>query len=307
MPNQWRQYAAMTRPLELKYHPVITRIILKFRKQFIALYKQNPHAAHSALQQVTVNEEMTKVVQSIYKVAGVAGARMQHEEIKKHLRQKDITLIMRTKAGFGRNEQWIRDVIEFLRLHLLEMVANITETMKGDIQKILEQSVSNGWGIAETVKHLEEIGLIRARASVIARTEINNAANAGHKIAAQSLPYEVNKGWLAAHDERTRPGHREVDGHQVGEDDLFEVPVYRGKIRIGTEQMDGPGDPKASVGNLANCRCRRLYFPKRDANGRLILREPNQARVIPLRRPQEIPAHQIAAVLKDNVFVGVKK
>jgi hypothetical protein len=88
MPDNWKPYARITRKLEIKYHPVITRIILKFRKQFIALYKQNPHAAHSALQQVTVNEEMTKVVQSIYKVAGVAGARMQAEEIKKHVKAK---------------------------------------------------------------------------------------------------------------------------------------------------------------------------------------------------------------------------
>lgn len=265
-----------------------------------------------------INEDILKVLRALYKTAGLSGAKLLWEEQKRFVSKKDLTILATmyrkggfvpfwTKAGggFGRNEEWIRLVAQYLRLHGLEMAAKITETMREDVIKILEMAVDEGWGIDETVRQLETRYVI-PRARVIARTEINTATNMGHKAASKTLPYEVNKKWIAAKDERTRPGHRDINGHMVDEDDFFEVPIYEGNKKVGTEQMEGPGDPNASAKNRINCRCRRIYPPKRNASGGLIMRNPNQAPVIPMRRPQQIPLTGIAAVLKSNIKVGVE-
>lgn len=295
MPNHWKPYAAKTKLLEEKYKPAIERIIVKFRKQFISHYKQSPHSAHAALNQITLHQDIATLIQSIYKTAGLMGARMTNEEIKKQATLK--------AAGFGRNDIWVRDVVNYLKLHMLEFVSGITDTMRQDILNILQKAVENGWSIDETVNELSKTSLMAARAVVIARTEINRAANVGHTIAAQSLPYEVDKKWVAAVDHRTRHSHRLINNHQVSETGYFEVQTPKG----GTEQMLFPGDPDASAANTVNCRCRVIYIPKRDSQGRLLIRDRAQAPVIPMRRPSHIPAADIAAVLKENVFIGVEK
>jgi uncharacterized protein with gpF-like domain len=156
------------------------------------------------------------------------------------------------------------------------------------------------------VKNLQSTGLIEARANVIARTEIVRAANVGHSVAAKSFPYEVNKKWSAAKDHRVRHSHVFINGHMVDENDYFEVPVYKGDKKIGTEPMLYPGDANASAGNTINCRCRVLYEAKRDTAGNLIMRNPAQAPVIPMRRVPSYDPAQIAAILKSNVTVTVK-
>lgn len=298
MPNN-RRYLQSTSALEKRYKPAITRIIQKFRKEFIRRYKANPQAARNELNSILLNEDIAKVLRSIYRTAGLMGARMANEEIKKQATIK--------AAGFGRNETWIRDVINYLRLHNLEMVSAITDTMKEDIIKILEMALKEGWGIQETVKELQT-RYVLPRAAVIARTEINRASNVGHSVAAKSLPYEVDKRWVAALDHRTRHSHKKINNHVTGEDDYFNVPIYKGDNNTGQfDQMLFPGDPSASAANTVNCRCRVIYVPKRDSQGRLLLRNRSQATVIPMRRPQQIPVEQIAAILKSQIHIGVEK
>lgn len=310
MPNHWTRYAAKTKRLEQIFEPKLIRVIKKFRKDFISdLQNHGESYARNQLNNTVYNEDLAPLVQAMYKTGGLTGAKLQYAELKPFEAEARRMLAARKEmkaANFGRNETWIRDVLDFLKLHLLEIVQDITSTMKEDILRILQKAVDGGWGIAETVKQLQSEGLIKARARTIARTEINNAANAGHKIAAASLPYEVDKGWSAANDHRTRHSHQRVNGQWIDENDLFKVAIYQGDKLIGYEEMDGPGDPKASAGNIINCRCRRLYRPKRDSKGRLILRNPNQAPVIPMRQIPRYTPEQIAAQLKSHITISVK-
>lgn len=313
MPNHWTSYASKTKRLEEVYTPKIIRIIKSFRKKFINdLQTHGEQYARQRLNDVIWSEELTPLIQSIYKTGGVLGAKILTEEQKKLLTPKDLLQIRKhfskeqKAANFGRNETWIRNVLEYLKIHLLEMAQNITSTMRDDVLKVLDKAIDEGWGIAEIVKELQSEGLVKARAAVIARTEVNNAANAGHKIAAQSTPYEVDKGWSAAKDHRTRHSHQLVNGQWIDENGLFTVAIYHGEKLIGHEQMDGPGDPQASAANIVNCRCRRLYRPKRDSAGRLVMRNPNQATVIPMRQIPRLEPSQIAAQLKSHVTISVK-
>ena len=84
-----------------------------------------------------------------------------------------------------------------------------------------------------------------ASSETIARTEVNGAYNGGAKMQRKALGIR-KKEWIATLDDRVREAHFAADGQIRGEDEAFNV---------GGEQLDYPGDPSASVGNIANCRC----------------------------------------------------
>lgn len=300
MPNRWTVFAQKTTSLEKSFIPKLIRIIKQFRSDFAAdLKAHGQHTAISNLQRKPIPEKLTPLIQAIYKSAGLMGAKMTAEEINEAVKQK--------AAGFGRNEQWIREVVRYLQLHMLGFVQDITDTMRDDIIKILQRGIDEQLSIYEIVKNLQAANMIEARAKVIARTEIVRAANVGHSVAAKSFPYEVNKKWSAAKDHRTRESHKIINGHTVDENDFFKVPVYQGKKQIGFDEMLYPGDPNAHASNTVNCRCRVLYEPKTDAEGNLIMRQTNQAPVVPMRRPRTYEPAQIAAILKSNISVTVEK
>lgn len=302
MPNPWQRYAARTIKLEQVFQPKIVRIIKKVRREFIQnLQAYGQSAARNELSKIVLDKDLTQMIQAIYKTAGVLGARMLREEQARYLKQ-----VEKKAAGFGRNERWIQAVVQYLRVHMLEFVSGITDTMREDILKALEKAIEEGWGIAETVRYLQRSDLVEARAKVIARTEINRAANVGHAEAAKELPYEVDKKWSAARDHRTRQSHIIINGHTTDENGYFRVPIFSGKKQIGWDEMQFPGDPNAHVSNNANCRCRVIYIPKRDSAGRLVMRDRTQAPVITMRRPSQYLPEQIAAQLKSHITIGVK-
>jgi hypothetical protein len=322
------QYLQQVSALERSYIPKIIRLIKSFRQDFISDLKNNGlNTARNNLQQRVLDEKLTRLLQSIYKTAGLAGARRTWTELQKHVSQKDLnTLYLFYKAmhwfpkgwnydskfnkkavGFGRNERWIAEVLRYLNLHMLGFVQDITDTMRNDILRVLEKGIEEGWGIDDLVTELKKEGLFKARAKVIARTEIIRASNVGHATAAKDLPYEVDKKWNAARDARTRHSHVFINGHIVDENGYFRVPIYKGNKPTGQfDEMLYPGDPTASASNTVNCRCRVTYLPKRDANGRLVMRDRNQAQVIPMRSKPTYSDSQIAAQLKANTFIGVK-
>jgi len=45
---------------------------------------------------------------------------------------------------------------------------------------------------------------------------------------------------------------------------------YNEKFNVSGQEMEYPGDPNASAGNVVNCRCTVAVVPKRDSNGDLI-------------------------------------
>lgn len=302
MPNNWNSFARKTKALQDSYAPKVVTLTKAFRKQFISdLEKHGQQHAINNLNRFVFNEPLTPLLQSIYKTAGLMGAKMTADEIKAFVKQEQ-------KAGsFGRNEQWVRDVLKFLQLHMLKFVQEITDTMRTDILNILQKGIDEQLSLPQIVANLKSEGLIEARAKVIARTEIVRAANVGHSVAAKSFPYEVNKKWQAARDHRTRHSHVLTNNHMVDENDFFKVPVYKGKVQIGFDEMLYPGDANAHPSNTVNCRCRVIYEPKRDANGNLIMRNENIAPVIPMRRPTVYNPAQIAAELKAHATVSVSE
>lgn len=303
MPSKhWNIFAKRITTLETRFRPAILKIIVGFRKDFIKDLKENGiSAARNNLSGQSMNADISKALISIYRTAGLTGARLQYAELSKHLKE-----VEKKAAGFGRNEQWVQGVMAYLRFHALKFVSNITETMREDILKVLEKGINEGWSIDQIVKQLQTSNIVIARAKVIARTEIVRAANVGHAVAAQSMPFEVDKEWSAARDHRTRHSHQKVNGNVTDELGTFKVAIYKGDKNTGLfDDMQYPGDPNASAGNTINCRCKVLYHAKRDSNGKIIMRDQNTARIIPMNTPQRYTPAQIAAQLKANVTIGV--
>lgn len=307
MRSNTKKYLALLDVTEAKYYKRLLNVSKFVYSSF--LYDLKNHGLDTAkanLRNVVPSEDLHKILEGIYSEAGLKGARLAYNELRATLKQEE------KAGGFGRNARWIGSVLNYLKVHILEFAQSITETMKEDILAELSKVVQGEYTIDQVVEAIQNSKRPRARARVIARTEVVRAANVGHAAGAKEFPFEVNKKWVAAKDHRTRDSHRLVNNHVVDENGFFSVPLYKnGKPTGITEQMLYPGDAKASAANTINCRCRIVHEPKRDSQGNLIRRSTTSATVIPLRATpaQQLPLTGIAAIrkaLSEAVFVGVK-
>ncbi len=301
----YKKYLLIIRALEDKHTAKIYKATYIYYSSFFTDLQTNGiDTAKSNLTLITASNDLITTLQDIYKGAGIRGARLTYNELRASLRTEQ------KAGGFGRNERWLRSVLDYLKINILQFANLITETVREDILKIVSKGVDEGLGIEAIVKLLRTTPIPQARARVIARTEIVRAANIGHAIGAREFPFEMNKKWSAARDHRVRHSHKSVHNQMVDENSYFDVPVYKGKLRLGTEQMSQPGDPKASASNTVNCRCRIVHEAKRDAQGNLI-RRSTSAIVIPLRSTfqEQLPNIGIAAMRKAfaaAITIGVE-
>jgi len=200
-----------------------------------------------------------KVVTDLYIDAGVKWAnytRLRLNEVK------------RMPMGFS--ERIVELMQQYFGLDLLNMCENMTQTTRDEIALVLTQSAQEGFGFNEVINRLSEASITAIRARIIARTETVAAANLAGNIQANEYEFEVNKRWLSLRDARTRHSHVNVNGVEVGLNDYFSV---NGSL------MQHPGDKGGRDGQLAvpakevcNCRCTLAYVPKRDRNGKLIMK-----------------------------------
>lgn len=110
------------------------------------------------------------------------------------------------------------------------------------------------YSIDKAVKILEEDhAFSKARARVIARTEMIGAARAGQNDSDRQSGLVIGKIWRSAKQDRTRPGHRKAHDQTVAFDEPFLVENSKGEV----EKMMYPGDSSlgASASNVIQCRC----------------------------------------------------
>jgi uncharacterized protein with gpF-like domain len=132
--------------------------------------------------------------------------------------------------------------------------SQINGTTQKELAKILEQAVQEGKTSVSIAKDIKDTfdrwanggdDMTVARSRMIARTEVEYITNTS-----MIENYRVNqvegKEWLSARDKNVRTDHSVADGQKV--------PVNASFI-VGGEQLDRPGDPAGSAGNVINCRC----------------------------------------------------
>lgn len=206
--------------------------------------------------------ELGKILTSMYFDAGtIFGAKIQADITKFKTREA------KSMQPMGFSQRMHELIKQYFGVDILNTSQGITDTTKELIKKVFIDAYSQGLGINEIVKQLQNTELSKTRARMIARTESVTAANAGGYIVAKETGLLLNKTWLAAKDDRTRHDHREVDGHTVGRDDYFKVGDSTMLMPGGRTQEDGSEVPAKEV---VNCRCTTIYRPVRGADGRLI-------------------------------------
>lgn len=157
---------------------------------------------------------------------------------------------------------------EFINRFGAMKVAQIIETTRDQIIRVIERGIADGLSVDEIAKAMRETvpALSRTRAHIIARTEVHTAAMYASEEVAKTAIAPMNKRWISVFDHRTRDfgegdgvmdefNHRVMNEVTVGPDELFSVPSKNGVFEL----MTGPGDPNGSAANVINCRCALVY------------------------------------------------
>jgi hypothetical protein len=227
----------------------------------------------AALDQATRNlydDSVLDPLFSMYKTVGVFYARMMFRKAVTDATDlmKGLSIRTQIKAVNSFGQIWENALVEYLRLHGIKFVSDISNTTREEIIRILQSAITEGWSETRIIDSLLNSRMHRARAERIARTETTRAINAGILLAAAAVPYEVRKEWITAEDERVRGrpfSHVALHGRSIP----IELSFNNG------ENIRFPGDPNASASNVINCRCVLNIIPTRDRFGRPIPRQVN--------------------------------
>jgi hypothetical protein len=128
-------------------------------------------------------------------------------------------------------------------------------------------------------------------------------SNIGAMKGAEAHGFQVDKQWISARDSRTRRipedefDHVELDGVVVPFDQPFTSEGKKGEAVVAMQ----PGDITAPAGFTINCRCTVGFIPKRDANGRLIMK-PKLNKPININTPQAQITNTIQVQNPTNIL-----
>jgi hypothetical protein len=215
--------------------------------------------------------------QTIYSLHIAMGTKMADNSYKGLKKGIKSNLPNEHKGYFS--DLWQNVIVRYLDYKGLgQLIKDITDTTKQQIQRYLKAGIEEGLTLQQTIKNLKTAGITDYRAELIARTETAKAANTGSVVGAISTGLRTNKIWISTLDNRTRIMPRDRSDHyhmnliQVPIDSKFEVPTLD---NLGFEYMDYPGDFHASAGNVCNCRCTIGYAVVKDNNNDYVTYDTN--------------------------------
>jgi uncharacterized protein with gpF-like domain len=216
----------------------------EIKKSLIASFENltTPEEIVQAAKDFKINEEPVRAAfEKFYLKVGIAFA-------------KSMVKSSRGRIETKQEDEWIRTLIEYVRVNTGLKISKTISTHYEDIDRIVravvEQGIKEGCGIdkiARAIRNTQgEMDLWKALR--IARTEVVAASNEGVKIGAEDLPGNKEKVWVSTFDERARPDHMAMDGTTVAFNENFTLPS--GVV------VEFPGDPKCTdPGEIINCRC----------------------------------------------------
>ena len=266
----WTKFERLRRGLDNKYSSLFQKAISKeMRKVARDLQLMGPSATLSMMGSYAWSDELMKIMTELYRETAVVFGNASYRAVRNQSRK--------AADPFGLNTDFISQIIQFLSLYGFQLVAEMTQTSKKKLTDIITQAVQEGLSIDEMVRIItsdDDLGYSAMRARRIARTEVMRASNYAALQGANSHNFEVDKVWIAARDSRTRRiprntyDHLNMDGQQVPYYQPFTSTGKKGDTVLAT----APGDPNSPAGFTINCRCAIGFVPKRDANGRLIMK-----------------------------------
>ncbi len=205
-------------------------------------------------------EDIYKMFVEIYSIIGVNYGNKVNSTLEKV-----------TKANVLFNEVLLREILLFLSTDGGVKITSVRDTLVSDVIK----SIKDALGVNGTVIDLQNAiyaiisksqTFYKYQALRIARTETTSASNLAAIKTAEASNLVLDKVWLSVQDERTRiTPYDHLDMNNQKQE--LDKPFF-----VGGQNIDYPGDTKASAGNVINCRCGLTFVPRRDADGMLILK-----------------------------------
>lgn len=276
----WLKFHVFQAKIEKKYTPVMRRTI----GMQITVF--NAHAAvvgfdraASQIYDYFDTAPIMNVVNDIHKeCAGKWGAYIynQYKNVKQTGR------LIQTKAGFhvkrtgsfGVADDIAKQIIQELRLSLLNNVHGITDSIKEDILKYILIGQENGWAYDKTAKEIQDKVGSAYRSQRIVRTESVKASNMGGMAGAKRTGLLMDKMWINAKDKRVRGNPQgpvtQFDHWDMGGVTLpIDQPFLLGSRTTGgaSDSLQFPGDPNGNPADIIQCRCTLGFIPRRDENG----------------------------------------
>lgn len=149
-------------------------------------------------------------------------------------------------------------------IDLIKLVPTL-ERHRNDVLKKLRihitQGVLSGEGYAKTAKAIsDDVGVSKAQALRVARTEIGRAlsqANLDSAQVAQDNGFKMMKRWFATKDSRTRDTHRHLDGKSIPLNENFKSS---GCVGLAPKLFVGVNSARENI----NCRCKILHYIDED-------------------------------------------
>lgn len=228
--------------------------------------RESEQSARRYVNNLLFSNGISQTMNAIIREVGVRYARTNYNSLRK-------------EKQFNTSDEWIQLIMDYLGTNFYNQgVLQIVKTSRTMMLDILERGNREGWGYSDYANYITQTvpGLNRNRSDMIARTEVGRAIHAGTFVGADKSPFEKQKIWVAAKDNRTRGNpfngqkdkadHWHLDGQTVDFNAKF---VDR---KSGTE-LEHPHDPQAGAADVIRCRCTFAVINKRDANGRLIRKQ----------------------------------
>lgn len=189
------------------------------------------------------------------------------------------SLTLKRRGGsqiLGLSFDEIAPIIEqYFKIRLLnDSAIPITEHTKSLISRYLVRKVEGGMSYEDAIIGFKSLavtwtgreGLAYKRAKRIARTESTKSMGFGAMIGAYMSGVDCDKIWVTSADERVRGEitHAKFPHTHL---DMNKASIF-GSFYNG-EAIRYPGDPDASVENIANCRCAMFFEEKKKPKPRV--------------------------------------
>lgn len=144
-----------------------------------------------------------------------------------------------------------QSMVETLKKQSAQTATAVALTTVQRAQAIVAKGIEQGLSQTDISKQLvQQVNISRARAVMIARTEVHSASNAVTYARAERAAIELDETvmleWISTNDGRVRPDHKQADGQRVKLGETFNV---------GGAKMRRPSDPAGGAKNVINCRC----------------------------------------------------
>jgi len=214
----------------------------------------------ATIQSNITKEKVFLMYRELYETIGITHGNRINKEIEKV-----------KKANVLFNEALLREILLFLSTDGGVKITSVRDTLASDIIKTIKDSLGDNTTIVDLQNAIYSLisksqSFYKWQALRIARTETTSASNFAAMKAAEESDLVMEKMWISVQDNRTRItpfDHLDMNG--VKQD--LEKPFF-----VGGQNIQYPGDIKASPGNVINCRCTVAFIPKRDADGMLIIK-----------------------------------